>query len=355
MPDASPAALAVAGWRTPPGVRLDLRYAPDEAEWLDPRPAQLWQQVVADAADLGAEAAGHYPVDDPYGGERGSAVVGRAFGVALAPEQVTFGAGITGLLHGLAGLARGRTVVAPALSHPDLQVWARARGARVHRVDGPLPVDALLAAAERWAPAVVLLDRPDFCAQVVGEEALDALATQVARNGGVVVVDEAGANYLPPRESAIRVVPRVASLVVLRGFTKAYSLGGMRSGFAVASSGVAEEVRAVAAPLQVSELSLRVALGLLAAGDPCARLRRQIHAVRPVAVDLLGAAGLSVRTGHPDVPAVIVDDAGGEASASLERLGIRGLTPPVAGAELVQLRIPIGDVRVAELRRLLRR
>ena len=141
-------------------------------------------------------------------------------------------------------------------------------------------------------------------------------------------------------------MPRLQNLVVLRGFTKAYSLGGMRVGFAVASPGVAAQVRAVLAPLQVGELSLRVAMRLLAAGDPCARLRQRIRAVRPVAVEALTAAGLRVRAGHADVPAVVVDDAAGQASRALGRLGIRCLRPPTADAGIVQLRVPIGDVRV---------
>ena len=168
--------LAVAGWGTPTGLRLDLRYAPDEAEWLDPRPSALWEEVVAGLPALGADAAEHYPVDDPYGGERGAVVVRSAFGVVVAPRQVTFGAGITSLLHGLSGLAEGRTLVAPALSHPDLQVWSRARGAPVRLVGGPLSGAALLDAANRRAPAVVALDRPTFSGEVMSAAELEALA-----------------------------------------------------------------------------------------------------------------------------------------------------------------------------------
>jgi histidinol-phosphate/aromatic aminotransferase/cobyric acid decarboxylase-like protein len=327
--DGGPAALAVAAWRTPPGVRLDLRYSPDEDEWLDPHPAAVWRDVMAAAGDVGAGAAGRYPVDDPYGGERAAPVVASAFGVALAADQVTFGAGITGLLHGLAGLVRGRRLLVGALAHPDLAVWARARGADVDVDPGLASVEALTAAADH---AVVQLDRPAFGGEVAPAAAIAALAARAA----VVVVDEAGANYLPPAASAVRLVPRTANLVVLRGFTKAYSLGGMRAGFAVASLGVAADVRAVLAPMQVSEPALQVALRLLAAGDPCARLRERIHAVRPAAVSALSAAGLRVQAGHPDVPAVVVDDADGAAWRELERRGIRGLAPPVPDAGLLQ-------------------
>lgn len=342
--------LAVAGWATPGGLRLDLRYAPEEADWLDPRPASLWEDVVAGLPALGAGAAEHYAVDDPYGGERGAAGVRSAFGVVVGPGQVTFGAGITSLLHGLSALTDGRTLVTPALSHPDLGVWARARGASVWPVKGPLSVGAVIAAADAAGPAVVQIDRPTFRGEVATGRELELLA---ARTDGVVIVDEAGANYLTSRESAIDLVPELPNLVVLRGFTKAYSFGGIRVGLAVASREVAHEVRAVLAPLQVSELSLHVALRLLATGDPCARLRERIRAVRPEIADVLRAADMRVWAGHPDVPAIVVDDAAGVASRELDRRGIRGLSPPTADAGIVQLRIPIADERIQLLRALL--
>src|SRR3954447_25653480 len=104
MPRLPPAGLAVAGWRTPAGVALDLRYTPEETDWLDPRPAAVWEDTLAGSPALGAEDAGHYAVDDPYGGERGAVPIGRCFGREVVPEQVTFAAGITSLLHALADL-----------------------------------------------------------------------------------------------------------------------------------------------------------------------------------------------------------------------------------------------------------
>jgi histidinol-phosphate/aromatic aminotransferase/cobyric acid decarboxylase-like protein len=343
-----PAALAVAGWGTPADVRLDLRYAPDEADWLDPSPRAVWEAVIAASAGLGAAAAEHYAVDDPYGGERGAPAVARCFGVAPEPEQVSFGAGVTGLLHGLASLAgRGTVLVAP-LAHPDLGAWARSRGARI--VTAPATgADALARATADTGPAVVGLDRPAFGGEMMTLEDVAAVAGAAARAGGVLVVDEAPATYLDPAASAIRLVASTPGLVVLRGFTKAYSLGGMRVGYAVASPDVAARARAVLAPLQASEPALAVALALLDAGDVCTRLRARIHAVKPVTVALLEAAGLRVRPGHPDIPAVTLDNEGGVAAATLAGAAIAALDAgPAAG--ILHVRIPIGDDRIAALR-----
>jgi histidinol-phosphate/aromatic aminotransferase/cobyric acid decarboxylase-like protein len=336
-----PTGLAVAGWGTPSGARLDLRYAPDEAEWLDPSPLAVWQAVVAAAPGL----AEHYAVDDPYGGERGTGPIGRCFGIDLAPEQVTFGAGVTSLLHGLATLAGTGTVLVPALSHPDLGAWTRARGARVQTVPAPLCACALAEAIAAAAPALVQLDRPSAGGEVLALGEVTALAGAAAAAGGLLVVDEAPAPYLGPRASAVRLVERTAGLVVVRGFTKAYSLGGMRAGYAVASPDMAERVRTVLAPLQTSEPALAVALALLDAGDVCARLRERIHAIKPAIVARLRAAGLYVHAGHPDVPAVVVANRDGAAGRALARAGIAAL----AAGPLLHVRIPISDKRIAEL------
>lgn len=343
--------LAVAGWGTPTGVRLDLRYAPEEADWLEPPPRDVWRRVVSTLAEFGAEAAGHYPVEDPYGAERGAAPVGRHFGVTLSPAQVTFGAGVTALLGALAALTAERTLLEPALVHPDLAAWVRARGSPVRVVEGPLSFDALQAAVATAAPAVVHVDRPAFGGEVATLGELAAIAAAAAARDGVVVVDEAPANYLAPHESAIALIPETENLIVLRGFTKAYSLGGMRVGFAVASRPVAEQVRAAIAPLQVGEVSFAVALRLLDLGDVCAPLRKRIHAVKPRAGQLLAGAGLRPALGHPDVPALVLADHDGTASRTLATCGIRGLAfgPPA----IVHLRTPIGNDRIDALQALL--
>jgi histidinol-phosphate/aromatic aminotransferase/cobyric acid decarboxylase-like protein len=305
--------------------------------------------------------AGSYPVDDPYGGVRGAGPVGRFFGVELAPAQVTFGAGVTALLHALAALAHGGTVVAPELVHPDLEVWAAGRGARVELVPGRGGADALIAAVAQAQPALVHFDRPGFGNELPTLEEVERIAAAAAAAGAAVVVDEAPAPYLGASASAARLVGRVDNLIVLRGFTKAYSLGGMRAGFAVASPAIAARVRAVVPPLQVGEAALAVALRLLDAGDVFETLRARIRATKPRTLDLLARAGLQVAAGHPDVPAAVIDDTDGAAAGVFDPLGIVGLRPVLApgarpeAADLIHVRTPIDDERIVLLERLLGR
>jgi histidinol-phosphate/aromatic aminotransferase/cobyric acid decarboxylase-like protein/SAM-dependent methyltransferase len=354
-----PASLAVASWGTPPGVQLDLRYAPDEAELLDPPPSVIWQKVIHSVARYGADLVASYPVDDPYGGERGAGVVTAHFGCPVAAHQLTFAAGVTSLLHCLCGLADGGPVAAPELVHPDLEAWAAVRSIEVRPIAGPATCGRLLAAIDAIRPALLHLDRPAFTGQLLPLAELEMVVREASAAGAVVVIDESGAPYLGPASSAVRLVGQVHNLVVLRGFTKAYSWGGLRVGFAVASDAIAARVRRLVPPLQVGELAFQAALRLLADGDVFGRLRGRIHAVKPYVTELLKEAGLQVLESHPDVPRVAVVDVGGTASAHLQRCGIRGLHPaPVPGAprsdiELLQITIPLSADRVALFRDLL--
>lgn len=355
-----PEALAVASWSTPAGMRLDLRYASDEAELLDPSPQAVWEELVRAAGQGGAGLAAAYPVDDPYGGMRGAETVGRFVGVALRPEQLTFAAGVTSLLHDLVGLADGGPVAAPALVHPDLEAWAAARGSEVRLLEGEVTGERLMEFMETVRPTLLHLDRPDFAGHLLSLDEVEAVACAAARLDAAVVIDESPAPYLGPAESAATRVGRVDNLVVLRGFTKAYSLGGMRAAFAVASTGTARRVRELVAPMQVGGVALEAALRLLDAGDVFGRLRARVAEVKPVAVSLLREAGFEVLPNDGRLPWVALADPGGAASARLEARGIRALRPapvpvlPEPKLAVLRLTIPLSDARMAHFRALMR-
>lgn len=349
-----PHSLAVTAWGEPAdNVLLDLRYADDEAEWMDPPPTEVWTDMMALASQGGADIVGQYPVSDPFGGLRGAPVVSRHFGCPIAAHQLTFGAGVTSLLHDLAGLADDGPILAPALVHPDLEAWAVARGVEVRLVEEPATCRPLLAALDAVQPTLLHLDRPAFAAGIYTLNEVAALARAASAVGALVVVDESAAPYLGSADSAIRLVGSVGNLVVLRGFTKAYSLGGLRCGFAVCADDVADQVRELVVPMQVSELALLGALRLLTAGDILGRLRARIRTVKPAFAERLAGAGLDVDHGHPDIPWVVVADAAGSATRFLAERGIRGLlplsapdpTPPRAG--LLRLTVPLSARRIA--------
>jgi histidinol-phosphate/aromatic aminotransferase/cobyric acid decarboxylase-like protein len=337
-----PAALAVSAWGEPAdGVQLDLRYADDEAEWIDPPPAKVWAGAAATGA-FDAETAEHYPVDDPFGGRRGAEAVSRHFGCAVPADRLFFGAGVSGLLRDLAGLAEGGLVLAPPLTHPDLPAWAMRLGATVRTLTD-----------ERAGRGdLVVLDQPAFDGRAWPVERIAELSRQVP----AVVVDESAAAYLGAARSAVRLTAQPGNLVVVRGFTKAYSWGGLRVGYAVAAPAIADRARELMTPMQTGAPALAAALAALAAGDVLRPLRERIRAVKPPFAGRLVGAGLDVEPGNPDIPWVSVRDPDGSAERRLLSRGIRPLAPaPIPGVRpdrVLRLTVPLSDRRIGLFERL---
>lgn len=354
-----PDSLAAAAWGADqPDTLIDLRYAPDETDWLDPHPHDVWSRAIASTMNLRAELVSHYPVDDPFGAVRAAPAIGRAFGCRLDPCQVTLGAGVTSLLHDLCGLADGGPIACPPLTHADLPARAFARGIPVRAVPEPTDPDQLIRAIMADPPALLLLDRPTFTGHTMDLAAVVAVADAAARVGAPVLIDEAGATYIEAAASAISLVNRSANLVVLRGFTKAYSWGGLRAGFAIASPDVSATVRALVAPMQVSEVALAAVQRLLESGDCLAQLRLHIRSMKPSTASLLASCGLKLIPGHPDLPWIAIDDHDRAASALFDRCGIRPLHPAshpcmALVPPTVRVTVPLSDARLERLTALL--
>lgn len=348
---APPRSLAVTAWGSEAGepMRLDLRYAPDEAPLLDPAPADIWRD--AEDLDHSLERISHYPVDDPFGARRGTPVIARFFDCNLDETQVTFAAGVTSLLHALASLADDGAIASDPLVHGDLESWALSRGGNVVVLPSALVPGDLPDVLGADPPALLHLDRPTFAGQVADLETIRRAANVVARRDGAVVIDESAMPYLGPSASTVRLVNDVPNLIVLRGFTKAYSWGGLRAGFAVTSKPMAVRVREVVPPLQVAENTLYVVLRMLSAGDVFARIRDRIREVKPAATDALARAGFRAHAGHSDLPWVALDDPGGDSTRRLLARGMRPLAPTPHPAvrnppEVIRVTVPLSDARM---------
>ncbi|MGP4044045.1 histidinol-phosphate transaminase [Streptomyces sp. 2A115] len=94
----------------------------------------------------------------------------------------------------------------------------------------------------------------------------------------LVVVDEAYAEYVdsPQHIDALRLLDERPNVCVLRTFSKAYGLAGLRVGYAVAPAYVADGLRRAALPFGVSAPAQEAAIASLAAAD---ELRARVAAV----------------------------------------------------------------------------
>jgi cobalamin biosynthetic protein CobC len=131
--------------------------------------------------------------------------------------------------------------------------WARC-GHRVREV-------AALAAIGD-ARVVVVVNPNNPTGRIVAADDLRRVAEGLAQRDGLLVVDEAFADFAAPGVSLIPQLP--TATVVLRSVGKAYGLAGLRLGFAAAHADIAHRIRAALGPWAVSGPALSIGAQALA-------------------------------------------------------------------------------------------
>lgn len=201
--------------------------------------------------------------------------IARHLGVTAA--EVAVGPGSVGVLQQIiTGLCdAGDEVVFAWRSFEAYPILVELAGARSVRI----PLDHLeghdldaMAAAVTERTKVILLCTPNNPTGVpISHDRLEALLGAV-RSDILVVIDEAYVEYAeagsgPDSLALYREYPNVC---ILRTFSKAYGLAGLRVGYAVAAPAIAEGLRRTALPFSVSALAQKAAVASLDAGEDMA-------------------------------------------------------------------------------------
>jgi histidinol-phosphate aminotransferase len=181
----------------------------------------------------------------------------------VLPEQVIAGNGSDDLLSMLfrACVDSGTSgqVAYPVPTYSLYDTLAQIQGATPKTVPfGPefrLPVDDLLATGAR----LYLVCNPNSPSGTFTPIA--TIADFARRATGIVVVDEAYADFA--RESALSLLAQHPNVVVLRTFSKSFSLAGMRIGLAFGSRTIIDELSKVKDSYNLDRLSLVAARAAL--------------------------------------------------------------------------------------------
>ena len=192
-------------------------------------------------------------------------------------EHVVTGTGSVGVLGQIvtATSGVGDEVVYPWRSFEAYPIVVALSGA----LGVPVPLTAAarhdlpaMAAAVTDRTRLVLVCTPNNpTGPVVHADELDTLLDRVPRDC-LVVIDEAYTEFVrdPQAPDALAVHRARPNVVVLRTFSKAYGLAGLRVGYAVAHPAVAQALRKTAVPFGVSTIAQDAAVASLAAGDQLA-------------------------------------------------------------------------------------
>jgi histidinol-phosphate aminotransferase len=199
------------------------------------------------------------------------------------------------LLQAFGGPGRTALGFGPAYSmHPLL-----ASGTATSWVDGErgpdfgLTAAHVVAAIEEHRPAIVFLCSPN---NPTGTAlSLDVVTAALAASPGLVVVDEAYAEFARPgTPSALSLLDAYPRLVVTRTMSKAFAFAGARVGYLAASPEIVEAVQLVRLPYHLSALTQAAARAALAHADVLLSTVEQIKAQRDRIVTVLRERGHQV-------------------------------------------------------------
>ncbi len=241
----------------------------------DPLPSVL------EAITAAARTANRYP--DPTSSVLTAAIAERV-GVPL--EHLAVGTGSVALCGQLAAstCVAGDEVVFAWRSFEAYPIWTQIAGATSVRV--PLTgseehdLEAMAAAVNGRTRLVFVCTPNNPTGPVVSHAALERFVDRVP-DDVLVVVDEAYVEFNrdPHAADGLALYRDRSNVAVLRTFSKAYGLAGLRVGFCVAPPTVADYLRRTATPFGVSTIAQAAAIASLAAeGELLARVDQVVAA-----------------------------------------------------------------------------
>lgn len=243
------------------GTGADIAALASNESHYDPLPAAI--AVVAEAAGR----MNRYP--DMAAVELRERLA-RPLGVTA--EEVAVGPGSVGVLQQIiTGLCDAGDEVMFAWrsfeAYPILVELAGARAIRIPLDDAEGHDLDAMAAAVTDRTKVILLCTPNNPTGVpISHGRLEAFLQTVA-SSVLVVIDEAYVEYVDAGPDSLALYRRYPNVCILRTFSKAYGLAGLRVGYAVASPAIAEGLRRTALPFGVSALAQKAAIASLDAGE----------------------------------------------------------------------------------------
>lgn len=226
-------------------------------------------------------------------------------------------------------------------AYPGLAVVAGARSVRVpNDAQGGHDLDAMADAITDRTRMVIVCTPNNPTGPVVTQTAFDAFLAKVPADL-LVVLDEAYAEFVTDPDAVAGATVIAAghpNVVVLRTFSKAYGLAGLRVGYAVGDPRVLDAARAAGIPLSVTAAAEEAALASLDAEDELRERVRALAARRDDLAARLRDAGWDVPDAQGNFVWLPAGERALEVAAAFEDAGL--IVRPFAGDGV---RISIGE------------
>jgi histidinol-phosphate aminotransferase len=254
--------------------------------------------------------------------------------LGVAPEQLMFGNGSDEALIWLvtAYLSPRDSIVVSEHSFIRYQMAAQLVGARfkaVPLVDWRHDVRAMARAVASTTKMLFLANPENPLGTMIGREEFEYLLRKVPRRV-MIVLDQAYFEYVAADDyfDGIDYLDRHPNLVVMRTFSKAYGLAGLRIGYGVAHPKIASDFNRIRPPFHLNRMAQEAAVAAL---DDDAFLRKSVEVNQEGRGYLCGAfarLGLDYVESHTNFVLVKVGD-GATVSRELMRRGV--IVRPMGG------------------------
>ena len=202
------------------------------------------------------------------------------FGVSF--EQTVVGSGSSEIIELLchAFLHQGLALVAARHSFSMYPIMCKLFGAQYIEVenkpDWSHDLMGMLRAITPETRLVFITNPTNPLGTMVHQQELDDFMAQVPDHV-VVAIDEASIDFADDKPDTVKYVREGRNAIVMRTFSKAYGLAGIRAGFAVATPAIADLLNKARTPFN---LNLIAQAGALAALDDREHIERSVEMVR---------------------------------------------------------------------------
>lgn len=219
----------------------------------------------------------------------------------VTTDELSFATGSSGLLFALHDIAcePGDEVVFAWRSFEMYPIVTALSGADAVKVpladDGRHDLKAMAAAVTDKTRLVIVCSPNNPTGAVVHDDELREFLAVVPKDV-IVVLDEAYLEFVrdPQAPDAMAIYRDFPNVVVLRTFSKAYGLAGLRIGYAVASPEITGALRKAIMPFGVSDLAQHAALASLERMDELNARVDALVAERTRVVDALTQLGVTM-------------------------------------------------------------
>ena len=236
----------------------------------------------------------------------------------VSPEQVVVGCGADEILDMLARvfINRGDRAVVPVPAY-----WMYNRFASLNGAEVCSPFMGKPPSLDGFDPGVgkmLLISSPNNPAG--NAFSTDGVASLASSFGGIVVIDEAYAEYAGT--TAAPLVNEYDNLVAVRTFSKIYGLPNFRIGYSISSEAIASLLRRIKNPFNVTSVSQSVALAALSDQRFVGEIRKRNAGERAFMRSGMERLGLTV---YPSVANFLLVELEGRRDAVYDGLQTRGV------------------------------